>query len=115
MPEKEPSAYHDKLVRIFIMPYEALDKQIVVIPRGLKKFTAQSFASKIVKNGDGYSVSLAIPLAGLELDPQTRNLLGFEVAVDNADGGKVAEQQLLWSSSGAAYKNRLDMGFLILK
>ena len=43
---------------------------------------------------------------------QMRRLLGFDIAVDNAIGGEKAVQQLMWNSSGDAYKNRCSFGFI---
>jgi hypothetical protein len=62
---------------------------------------------------DGYTVNLTIPLDALLLkQPVKGKCIGFDIAVDNAEGAGKADQQLLWNSTGNAYKDRCSFGFI---
>lgn len=115
IPEKYINSYHDYVARLFILPYAEPENRLIFQSRGLNKFTPENVKCVVNTMPDGYAVKLTIALEALQV-PQTNGLrlLGFDIAVDNAVGGEKAVQQLMWNSSGDAYKNRCSFGFIEL-
>lgn len=106
---KNAGAYHDRVGRIFILPY-AKDKMMLQ-PKGLGRFTAAEISFTVDTRADGYVISVRVPYTSLGITPQAAGI-GFDIAVDDAAGAAKAASQLLWNSSGDAYKNRTSFGYI---
>ncbi len=100
---KTPALYTENVTRLFVLPYAA--KNLIVDSKDQKLKATQC---KVFRQNDGYAVELEIPL-----DP-SKNLIGFDVQIDDADT-KAVKSKVFWSSQGNAYKNRLEFGFIIRK
>ncbi len=111
------SDYHDKVARVFILPYASEKGLLIASPRKLAAFTPENLKYEIVRTPEGYSASVEIPLNALELAPPLKGKrIGFDIAVDNARFEKVAEEQIFWSSkTGEAYKDRWGFGLLFFE
>ena len=109
---KHPLAYHDRMGRIFLMPYGREGGQAVFQAKGLPGLNAENVRYTVTLSAEGYQAKVAIPLAALGIDKATGGLLGFDIAVDNALGEAKTSQQVMWNSGGEAYRNRCELGFL---
>jgi len=112
LPVKHPSAYTDKVVRLFIMPRAKEGERIVAWPGGFEKLGPENLSLTTDESPDGYSASLEIPLEALNIsEPLKGKLIGFEVSVDYADSVARRSSES-WSSDGKACKDRLLFGFI---
>ena len=113
MPSSELGRYHDRVGRLFILPYAKPGQQLLVIAGNWPEFNPASMKAQVDVLPTGYAVKLAIPLEALRLSqPLKGKCIGFDIAVDNALASGKANQQLLWNSSGNAYMDRCSFGFL---
>lgn len=113
VPMKGGGTYHDRVARVFVNPHAPKEKQVTLLSRGLSEFTPKRVAASIETRADGYRVTLTVPFAALgPVDTASGALLGFDLAVDDAEGAEKSRGQLLWNSTGDAYKNRFSFGFL---
>lgn len=111
--QQNSSVYHDRVVRMFVIPYATKDKQVVFMPKGLKDFATGKVSSVVELRDDGYVATVTIPFTSLGITPQPGGtVIGFDVAVDDAAGSDKAQAQLMWNSTGDAYKDRLSFGYI---
>lgn len=110
-----PTSYHEGVGRIFILP-RLSEQGIKFQGRGVSLMADRGLKPNIQKRADGYDVTLAIPLATLNITaPAQGKTIGFEILADNADGAQKAREQIGWSSEGKAHEDRLNFGFITFK
>ncbi|MBN8216873.1 MAG: hypothetical protein J0L75_09540 [Spirochaetes bacterium] len=110
---KAPDAYHGRVARLFVLPYAPKGKQVVCQKKDLEDFVPGKISVIVTARPAGYDATVRIPWTALGVaDKGGGELLGFDLAVDDAVGAEKAQSQILWNSSGDAYKNRLGFGFL---
>ncbi|MBN8216955.1 MAG: carbohydrate binding domain-containing protein [Spirochaetes bacterium] len=113
MPMKGGGVYHDRVARMFLLPYAPKGRQAVFQSGKLSAFGAEQVRVALDPRPGGYQATVTIPFASLELGPRLPGrLIGFDLAVDDAQGPAKAEAQWMWNSTGDAYKNRLSFGLL---
>ncbi|MBI4976607.1 MAG: carbohydrate binding domain-containing protein [Spirochaetes bacterium] len=109
---KGAGLYHDRVARLFVMPYAPKEKQMTLMPKGLTRFTADEIRYTVDIRNDGYVVTVRVPFASLGVTPESGSGIGFDVAVDDAVGASKAQAQIMWNSGGDAYKNRASFGYI---
>ncbi len=108
------NSYRNEVLRIFALPYSQAGGFVDVWEADASKTLSSGLKSSFSYRQNGYSVVLSIPLKALNLNlPLKGQRIGFDIAVDDADGTSCP--QLLWSSSGDAYMNRLSFGIISFK
>ena len=109
----EAERYHDKVGRIFVLPHEEPAKQLTFTPAGLPGLNTDAVRCHITQHDDGYDVELLIPRTSLDLTgPLAARCVGFELAVNDADGPELAPFQQTWNSWGNHFRNRLSFGIM---
>jgi len=76
--------------------------------------TSSSVKSASQLNADGYSIELAIPWTILGVTPNTTDLYGFDIAVDDCDGSTTRDNQVMWVGTGDNYKDLSKIGIIQL-
>jgi hypothetical protein len=110
---KNNEVHHGRVARLFVLPYAPKGKQLVCMKKDLAGFTPDKIPVSVTVRPGGYEAVVRIPWTALGMEGKAGGeLLGFDLAVDDADGAAKAQSQLLWNSSGDAFKNRLSFGFL---
>lgn len=83
------------------------------------KMEAIKYAVRRIKSG--YILEMAIPWKSLKFSPTEGGLLGFDLAIDDADkeGGNLSEmeaerKQMVWSGTATDYRDPLNFGGIFL-
>jgi hypothetical protein len=116
LPYNHPTTHHGKVGRFFIMPYASPDKRLLIWPKALKKLTPDRVRLQTELTPNGYLLKLSLPFEALELSPSGAGaVLGFDIAVDDANGPAKARSVLTWNSPGKAHADRCSFGFVEFK
>lgn len=97
LPSTNPGAYHGAATQICILPFAEEGKKVLIIqrPEMFPGFTADKLDVITTATLEGYTIEMCIPLDLLQIPaPATGQLLGFDLAVNNALGADKANQQL---------------------
>jgi len=98
--------------------YDAFDRQWVYVVNGTSiweqgnRNTGVKFASKIITGG--YSMEFAIPWSNFGIQPDLTVLYGFDVGIDDCDGGTSRSNQVVWQGDGNNYNNLTNVASLQL-
>jgi uncharacterized protein YjdB len=98
--------------------YDALDRQWVYVVNGTSLWeqgsrnTGVKFASKLITGG--FSMEFAIPWSNFGLKPDLSILYGFDVGIDDCDGGTSRSNQVVWQGDGNDYNNLTNVASLQL-
>ena len=76
--------------------------------------TSSNVKSASQLTADGYTIELAIPWTILGVTPNTLNLYGFDIAVDDCDGSTTRDNQVMWVGNGDNYKDLSNVGIIQL-
>lgn len=94
--------------------YGPFDHQLIVTATNRAdpaKVAATAFTSLVQRLPDGYRVQLRVPFTALGA---TQGLLGFDLAINDADDGGQRESQLMWTGGATAYLDPREFGELEL-
>jgi hypothetical protein len=98
------SAYGPGVVQLLISPPDEAGKCQVAVSQG--RLSGIEVAGR--RSAGGYSIEARLPLAGgdfPELHIAPGALLGFDVAIDDADDGAARKVQMVWQGSGTNYRD----------
>lgn len=107
------SSYHENIGRLFIVPHASRDDQLVIVSNALTGLNKEKLKLRVEPSAEGYTVNLTVPLSSLGIsNPIDGKTIGFDIAIDDADGAQRASAILNWNSPGQAHKDRLTFGFI---
>lgn len=110
LPARKPEAYHDRMLRLFILPYAPEGKQVVAWAAAGKPVPAPGRCTVQIASG-GYRAEIALPMDVLGM-AAGGGAIGFEIAVDDAAGAALAASQIGWNAMSDAYRDRFRFGFI---
>jgi len=108
-------AYADKVGRLFILPYAPTGSQLVVATDENYKLNVSAYKLNVVKNDEGYSAELLVPVSEFKNAAGHGLFFGFDVKVDDASEKGAGVSAVSWSSKGHAHADYLEFGLVKLK
>jgi hypothetical protein len=109
MPWPSPKAYHDRIARLFFLPWAEEGQRLILWSKSPKSWALSRLVCTDEKTPDGYRFTLAIPL---EILAPVGSSIGLDLVVDDAEGAKLAATALGWSSPGRAFQDRASFGIV---
>ncbi len=107
LPLKHPTEYHGHVTRLFLLPRAPEAERLQIWPGKDSGFRKTDFPCRFEFSADGYAVFVTLPAF------DNTDFIGFNLVVNDAEGGKRADRKCAWSSFDS-YKDRLSFGVLPL-